>query len=320
MDVSNARVCVVIVNYNSSEYLKKCLSALERQTLPPHRTIVVDNASQKPLSMDGRGNVELICLQTNVGFAKANNMGIGRGLDTDFIALLNPDAYPQPRWLEEMVRAALLHPEFSFFASCLRMANEPSLLDGAGDAYHTSGLVWRKGHGKPAGYFDTADREVFSPCAAAAMYRTKALVSCGGFDESYFCYSEDVDLGFRLLLMGHRCLYVANALVFHVGSAVTGRSSDFSVYHGHRNLVWTFVKNMPGPLLWFYLPQHLALNLFSLLWFGLKGRLSVIFKAKKDALLNMGMVLKKRKTIQRQKQISCAALRRLMAKGFDIRN
>ena len=80
---------------------------------------------------------------------------------------------------------------------------------------------------------------------------------------------EDVDLGFRLRLAGHRCLYVPKSVVHHVGSGTTGgKNSDFSVYHGHRNLVWTYVKNMPGVLFWIFLPLHLAMNLVVLAVFA----------------------------------------------------
>lgn len=83
----------------------------------------------------------------------------------------------------------------------------------------------------------------------------KFLGAAGGFDEDFFCYTEDVDLGFRLRLYGHRCLYVPAPVVEHVGSGITGTRSEFQLYHGHRNLVWTYVKNMPGRLFWLYLPR-----------------------------------------------------------------
>ena len=103
------------------------------------------------------------------------------------------------------------------------------------------------GHGVPVSSVSEEVREVFSPCAAAALYRRSALVEIGGFDDDFFCYSEDVDLGFRLMLAGHSCLYVPTSVTHHVGSGTTGgQNSDFAVYHGHRNLVWTYVKDMPG--------------------------------------------------------------------------
>ena len=82
----------------------------------------------------------------------------------------------------------------------------------------------------------------------------------GGLDEDFFCYMEDIDLAFRLRLLGWECLHVPRAVCRHVGSAITGRRSDFSVYHGQRNIVWVFVKNMPPPLFALLLPLHVLLN------------------------------------------------------------
>ena len=111
-----------------------------------------------------------------------------------------------------------------------------------------SGWAWQRGHGQRIGRVDDpeAAEEVFAPCAAAALYQRDAFQEVGGFDESYFCYFEDIDLGFRLRLAGHRCLYVPQAVALHLGAATAGRESDFAVYHAHRNLVWTYVKNMPA--------------------------------------------------------------------------
>jgi GT2 family glycosyltransferase len=231
--------------------------------------------------------------------------------------LLNPDAFPEPTWLEHLVAAANANPKFAAFGSRQLVLERPERLDGIGDAYHLSGLVWRERHGAMQEARDMLECEVFSPCAAAALYRRAALVLAGGFDEDYFCYVEDVDLGFRLRLAGHRAMYVPEAVVLHQGSATTGgQRSDFSVYHGHRNLVWTFVKNMPSVLFWSLLPVHLALNLFSLVFFGLRGQWQVIFRAKRDALRGLPRMWAKRRAVQRKRVASVGDVWRVLAKGF----
>jgi hypothetical protein len=125
--------------------------------------------------------------------------------------------------------------------------------------------------------------EIFYPCAAA-MYRRDAFEQVQGFDEDFFCYAEDVDLGFRLRLLGHRALYVPDAVVYHVGSGSTGRRSDFSVYHGQRNLVWSFVKNMPVSLLLLYWPAHVLMNIAALAILAFRGQGRVAWRAKIDAI------------------------------------
>ncbi len=308
----------IIVNWNSHSLLQPCLEALSRQTVGLDKIIVVDNASKDGSCIDidkQYQKVTLIRLDTNTGFAIANNIGVEETMGYDWIALVNPDAFVRPDWLQRLLEAAKQYPEYACFGSRLLTAHDGAMLDGAGDIYHVSGLAWRRGHGQAAAGRGLERQEIFSPCAAAALYRREAFLAVGGFDESYFCYFEDVDLGFRLRLAGYRCLYVPEAVAYHMGSATTGKHSDFTVYHGHRNLVWTYFKNMPGSLLWLYLPQHLFLNLISLLWFALQGQGGAILKAKWDALKGLPRVMKRRRQIQVKRQVSAWDLRRVMAKG-----
>lgn len=312
------RVCVVIVNWNGERFLDRCLSALMNQTVRPHEIILVDNASTDDSVSIVRQfpAVRLMALEQNSGFARGNNLAIdSASADLEWIALLNPDAFPEPRWLEELLQSVQDNPEFDVFGSKLVNASDPAVLDGAGDAYHMSGLVWRMGHGDPVPSLPEPAREIFSPCAAAALYRRSALLEVGGFDEDFFCYVEDVDLGFRLRLAGYRCLYVPASVAHHVGSGTTGgQHSDFSVYHGHRNLVWTFVKNMPGVLFWLLLPLHVALNLVSILWFALRGQGAVILRAKCDALLGLPKMWRKRWQVQKARVASVMDIWRVLDK------
>ena len=314
------KIAVIIVNYNSKELLQRCLRALKNQTYQPTRILIMDNGSTTPLQLDEIKcpHVEIIHLGENLGFAAANNRGISQVGDCEWIVLLNPDAFADSDWLMHLVKAAKKNTEFACFASHLISAENPEILDGTGDVYHVSGCPWRRDYGKK-NLFSRKSEEVFSPCAAAAMYHRAALLEVGGFDEQYFCYVEDVDLGFRLRLANYRCLYVPEATVFHMGSAITGKRSDFSVYYGQRNLIWTYVKNMPGIFFWIYLPQHLLLNIFSLFLFAWRGQFKIVFQAKCDALRQLPVILQHRKKIQNLRKISPWKMRKFMAKGFPFR-
>lgn len=285
------------------------------QTVQPYEIILVDNASSDGSIKIVRRFplVRLIALDQNSGFARGNNLAIkAASTASEWIALINPDAFADPCWLEAMLVAAERYPCFDMFASKLVNASNPTLLDGEGDAYLVSGKPSRIGHGMPVSGAIEQEREVFSPCAAAALYRRIAVLEAGGFDEDYFCYVEDVDLGFRLRLSGYRCLYVPQSVAHHVGSGSTGgQHSDFSVYHGHRNLVWTYVKNMPGWLLWACLPLHLVLNFVAVLVFVLRGQGNVILRAKRDAFLGLPKMWRKRKKIQRDRVAVSEILRML---------
>ena len=315
-----SRVSVIIVNWNGEQFLEQCLTALLAQTVKAHEIILVDNASSDASLEIARrfATVRLLELDQNTGFARGNNLALkAADVGSEWIALLNPDAFAEPRWLEMLLAAAKAQPEFSVFGSKLINATDPILLDGAGDAYHLSGLVWRMGHGAPVPTSVEQSREIFSPCAAAAMYRRSAVLEMGGFDEDYFCYVEDVDLGFRLRLAGYRCLYVPTSIAHHVGSGTTGgQYSDFCVYHGHRNLVWTFVKNMPGILFWLLLPVHVLLNLVSIVYFARHGQSKVILAAKWDALKGLPNMWRKRQQLQAQRRVSPRAIWAVLNKKF----
>lgn len=296
-------VSIIIVNWNSGKLLSKCLKRISLQTLPPDKIFVVDNASdiQSEYIPDHSNLVEVIRLNKNIGFAAGNNRALSM-CRTQFVALLNPDAFPEPKWLENLLTAALMFPNVAAFGSKQLCYENPNMIDGIGDNYHISGLVWRYRHGKRQGPIDNIPQEIFSPCAAAAMYDRQALIDVGGFDEDYFCYVEDVDLGFRLRLAGHKAMYVPNAVVHHVGSATTGgQHSDFSVYYGHRNIVWTYVKNMPGLLLWLLLPLHLLMNITTIVLFTFRGQYRVIIESKFDAIRSLQKFWEKRKLIQRSR-------------------
>ena len=312
------KVTVLIVNWNGEQFLERCLTALLAQTVTPYEIILVDNASTDGSLEIARRfpSVRLLAQNSNTGFARGNNLAINAAAaGSEWIALLNPDAFPEPRWLEECLLSVQLNPQFDIFGSKLLNAADPTVLDGAGDAYHVSGLVWRMAHGIPAPALQGSEYEVFSPCAAAALYRRSALLEVGGFDEDFFCYVEDVDLGFRLRLAGYRCLYVPKSVVHHVGFGTTGgKNSDFSVYHGHRNLVWSFVKDMPGLLFWLLLPFHVMLNLVSIVWFTFCGQGRVVWRAKRDALLGLPKMWRKRQQIQKSRIASISDIWRVLDK------
>jgi GT2 family glycosyltransferase len=301
-------VTVVIVNWNGGEFLSDCLAHLRRQTLVPERILVVDNGSS-----DGSTDcaphfpeVEFRLLGANVGFAVANNLAVAEAR-TEFVALLNPDANPEPEWLARLVAAAAEHSDVVAFGSRQMMRSPDATIDGLGDVYHVSGLTWRRGFGRQLDGGDLESRDVFSACGAAVLYRREDFLRAGGFDEGYFCYCEDVDLGFRLLLAGKRCRYVADAVVEHSGASCSGgHRSAFSVYYGHRNLVWTFVKDVPAPFFWLLLPLHIVQNLVIVACFVLRGQGRTILKSKWDAIRGIPEAWRKRRLVQAGRAVSLA--------------
>ncbi len=303
-------ISVLIVTWNSAAYLPRCLDALAAQTYPDFEVILVDNCSSDAC-VDGLEtrypslDLHIRRLDSNGGFASSNNLaaGLARG---SWLAVLNPDAFPAPDWLERLLDATRVYTS-CFFASRQIQAEHPHRLDGEGDLYHFTGLALRRNYNFPV-FAAGLPHEVFSACAAAAFYPRQQFLDAGGFDPDYFMYLEDVDLGFRLRLRGLRCVLVPAATVYHIGTASTGAGSSLSTYYGHRNLVWTYVKDMPSPWVWIDLPFHLAMNVFLTLYFTMTGRGSAMWRAKIDALRGLKAAIQKRGPIQAQRQVPVKAV------------
>lgn len=303
---------IVVVTHNSRAHFPALKAALEAQT-SRFELYVIDNCSrieQRPAPADLPACASIVQLEENLGFAAANNYAVAR-MAAPYVALLNPDAFPAPDWLDKLLEAAERRPEAGCIEATLLMADDEGRYDGIGDCLHACGASWRGARGR------TRDQElregyVFSACAAAALYRVKAWRALGGFDEAYFCYNEDVDLGFRLRLAGWETVLAPEAVVRHVGGGGSHASADFAAYHSTRNGIWTFYKNMPTPLLLALAPLQLAWCLY-LLWSALlHGRAGAIARAMRDAVVGMPEAWAKRRAVKRARRANWLAIARAL--------
>jgi N-acetylglucosaminyl-diphospho-decaprenol L-rhamnosyltransferase len=307
-------VTVCIVAYESGDFLQPCLDALAAQSFGDFEAVIADNGSSdgsvaRLRLPDGRFRVQ--DMGGNLGFALANNR-VTEASRSEFLALLNPDAQPDPGWLGALVEASRRHPEAASFGSTQYRLDDPDVLDGVGDVWHVAGLAWRAGEGWPAARAP-GDGEIFSPCGAAALYRRDAFLAAGGFDPRFFCYCEDLDLGHRLRAMGAGSRRVSAAVVRHAGSGVSGRYSDFTMFHGHRNRIWTFVKNTPGGWFWLFLPYHVGFNLLYLGSAIRRGVFRPVWRSYLAAIAGMGPFLRDRRALARTRPKDFRSLLKLMA-------
>lgn len=270
-----AKVRVIIVNYNGGTWLSRALDALWAQTYPSFEVVVVDNGSIDS-SLDGLTSDVRLTIQMmgcNLGFAEANNRGV-LGFEGRWLATLNPDAVPDPDWLQQLVQAAERHPEYQFFGSTQLSLSHPDRYDGTGDGLSAWGFAWRGDLGRPC-QAAHPDGEVFAPCAAAALYEVSAYKALGGFDAGFFCYLEDIDLALRHRAQGGRCRQVGRAIVRHAGSAISG--SDFSLRQIYKNQIRLLVKHWPAPVLLIAVPVHLAGLAVLAAWFLRRGKFAIVF-------------------------------------------
>lgn len=291
-------ISVIIVAYQSGPTLTRCLADLRNQTFDDFEVLLVDNASpdrapQAAAAADP--TIRLIEAGANLGFAAGNNLA-ARAASGRWLALLNPDAFASPDWLEQLVAATERRPSVRCFTSLQKDATDPALLDGTGDVMTIAGFPYRGGYHKPAP--DVVDEgETFSACGAAMLVDRELFLRLGGFDESFFCYCEDVDLGYRLRLFGEPTLLAPAAVVAHVGSASTGVRSDFSLFHGSRNRIWAFVKNTPAALLW-TAPIHVLATVILLARHATRGEAGPVLRGIGAAFRGLGPALAARRELQ----------------------
>src|SRR5579885_598241 len=310
-------ISVVILNWNGLAHVGACLSSLRAQTFRDFETILVDNGSRDgsvDFVRENFSEVRVVALEENRGFAGGVNAGLAQARG-EFVALLNNDTEADAEWLAALRRTTLERGEFGMWASRVVLFDRPEVLDSAGDGLTTTGAPFKRGHMRSAGEFGRGC-EVCGPSGAAALYRSDVIEDAGGFDEDFFLVHEDVDLALRARLRGHRCWYVADAVVRHKVNASIGRMSRGYVFYGHRNVEYLFWKDLPLPVLLRCLPEHCLFGLLSLGYFALKGRGLTFLRAKGAALVGLPRVWRKRRAVQARRVVNADFLLRQMERRW----
>jgi GT2 family glycosyltransferase len=239
------RASVVIPTWDGADLLRQALLSLRAQTLQDFEVVVVDNGSRDHTAAMLSAEfpeVRVVWFPENRGFAPAVNAGV-RTARGDVVALLNNDAEAEPGWLAALVAALDRRPDVGAVASKMLNASDPSLIDSAWDAM---GLApFNVGRGEPDGPRFNSGREVLSACAGAAAYRREFFDRVGHFDEDFFAWFEDVELGIRGQLAGYRCWYEPAAVVRHRFSSTAARMPDRKIFLLIRNGLILFFQTMP---------------------------------------------------------------------------
>lgn len=263
------RVLVVVLNWNGIDDTEECLDALAGQTHPAD-VLVVDNGSslddvRRLRARAATGAIRLRLEPENLGFAGGVNVGIRLAQHDgyDAVALLNNDALPEPGWLEALVAALEADAEAAIATGLLlRRSDDRAVagtIDTAGDGLSTWGMPF------PRGRADGRERapergRVFSASGGASLYRTALFDEIGLFDETFFAYFEDIDIGFRARLAGHEIVYEPTAVAHHRIGATSGRIPGFTVRQTFKNLPMLLVKDVPDGL------RHVIWPRFALLF------------------------------------------------------
>ncbi len=324
-------ITVIVVNWNNRDLLRECLFSLRRQTYRNFHVIVVDNGSidgsLEMLDNEFGGFVYMIRNSRNRGFCGAVNQAI-RASKSDFVALLNNDAEAQSGWLSEMVQAVELHDDVGMCACKILKYDQPQIIDKVGHLIYPDGQNRGRGTGQvDRGQFDQEEEALF-PDGCAALYRREVFDRIGLFDEDFFAYGDDAELGLRARLGGWRAIYAPRAIALHHHSQSLGAYSPQKVFYVERNRVWLALKLFPFSLLmwnpFYFGARVLAGVLASAMRRGDCGDFSreystlrlawTILRADLAALGGFPRMWKKRSAVRRIKKISNAGFRQLMRK------
>ena len=289
-------VAVVVPNWNGRRWLARCLESLAAQTRPAAEVVIVDNGSADgslELVRSAALPARIIELGHNTGFAFAANRGI-EAAAAELVALVNTDVVLAPDWIERM--AGVLEADASLSAVACKMVqmDDSGRLYDAGDFLRRDGVCEQRGRFEPDdGRFDIPG-EAFAACAGAAVYRRKAVLDVGGFDERFFSYLEDVDLGLRLRLAGWRCAYEP-AVAHHAGGGSSWQLSPPVEHWIERNTLMMVAKAFP--LRWAPLVAYRQLGWA---WHALRrGRLRAHLGGALSALPLLGAMARERRRLRR---------------------
>lgn len=226
--------------------MEPCFEALDRQTTDDYQVLVVDNGSTDgSVEWLKEREIPSIFLDKNTGFCGAVNIGL-KAAETPYVILLNNDTEVCEDFVAQMIRAIEKSPSI-FSVSCkMIQLYQKDLMDDAGDMYTVLGWAYQRGVGQSAAGYNK-EREIFSACAAAAIYRREVFEAIGYFDEMHFAYLEDIDVGYRAKIAGYHNRYCPDAVVYHAGSGTSGsKYNSFKVKLAARNNIYLNYKNMPA--------------------------------------------------------------------------
>jgi GT2 family glycosyltransferase len=326
------RVTVVVVNWNRRELLRACLDSLRAQTHPSFEVVVVDNGSS-----DGSAEavveiartfpvlLRLIRNAENRGFCAGNNQGIAAS-SAPLIALLNNDAEAEASWLRELEHVIESSADVGMAASKILVWEDPKRIDKIGHLIYPDGQNRGRGSGQiDHGQFDRVE-ETLWPDGCAAMYRRAMLDEIGGFDEDFFAYADDAELGLRGRIAGWNCLVAPGAVVRHHRGATLGVSSARRLTLIERNRVLLAVKLFPWNLLWLngaYYVTRIAGGMWAAArnrgeirrYSGMKGKLSAaiaLIRGTASALPLIPRMLVKRRQFRSKRRLSARQIRNLL--------
>ncbi len=340
---SQPLLSVIIPNWNGKHFLAECIDSLREQTFRDFETILVDNGSTDDSAEFAEKRygdlIRIIRNKENIGFTGGNNVGI-RAARGKYVVLLNNDTWAEPTWLEELSKVTHMDPPIGMWASRVRSYYKRDQIEAVGELIYWDGLSRARGqYEQEQGQYERVE-EIFFPPGCGGMYRKAVFEEIGLFDEDFFAYADDAEIGIRARLAGWKCVLVPKAILYHKNSGSTGQYSPFKAFYVERNRFWIALKYFPSPLLFlsiFFTAYRFALQAYgALVHQGAAGEftknysplrlIGILLKAYGSGFRYLPRMWKKRKLLKTLRKVSYGEIFRwfkrfgLSAREISLRN
>jgi len=254
---------VVTLNWNGLVHLEPCYESLRKLDYPRDKLelLLVDNGSRDgsvEFVQQRFPEVKIIQNSTNLGFARANNIG-ARQARGRYVAFLNNDTRVHPAWLKELVAA--VEPDLEAVCAASKILTwDGDSIDFAGGSMNFHGVGFQPGSGSPDIDAFSEPRDLLFACGGSMLIDREVFLDCGGFDEDFFIYYEDVDLGWRLWVLGYKVIFAPRAITYHrLHGDTSGMQNEKRVSITERNTLLAVIKNYDDENLARVLPAALLL-------------------------------------------------------------
>jgi GT2 family glycosyltransferase len=300
------KVAIVLLSYNSREYLERFLPFVLKTDYPDYRLIIVDNASTddtQDFLQKEYPDIDILSIDVNRGFTNGFVESLAC-INAEYYALLTSDVEVSPSWLTPLVEAMEADEKLGACQPKIKSYKDRDMFEYAGACggyMDKFGYMFCRGR-----IFDTVEKDegqydepvdVFWASGAVFLVRSSAYHQVGGFDNDLFAHMEEIDLCWKMRRAGYGIKAIPASEVFHVGGSVILYGSPEKTFRNYRNNLVLLTKHLPGGRLAWMLPWRLLLDLVSALQAMVAGKdkeSNAIFKAHVDYFKHWSLWLSKR--------------------------
>ncbi|HEX6651495.1 MAG TPA: glycosyltransferase family 2 protein [Thermoleophilaceae bacterium] len=308
-------LATVIVTYGNGAEIGATLRALCEQLREDDELVVLDNASADEtvrVVQEAAPRARVLESPENLGFAGGCNVAAAAS-SAPLLLFLNPDAVPAPGCIDALRYAADARPSWGAWQALVTM-DSGSRINTSGGVTHFLGMGWAGRCGESVAAAPSAPSEVDFASGAALCVRREAWEAVEGFDERYFMYGEDLDLGLRMWLSGRGVGVVPGARVEHDYEFEKGEGKWFLL---ERNRWWTILSDYPTALLLLLLPALLAAEAVLLVVAGRGGWLRAKLRAQASVVADLRQILHRRRDVQATRTVDASEFAERLSASLD---